>query len=223
MDKLINSFYHNPFLSQIFPTLVYCLKKELRDCKSVLDIGCGPNSPLQYCQNIESSIGVEPFKPYLEESKKRGIHTQYLDKKAEELSFPDNSFDAVIMIEVLEHLKKKHGREVLKRAERWARRKVIVSTPNGYLPQRNIDKSPFQSHRSGWTVREMEKLEYRVYGLAGWKFLRGENPSKTVDQEGDFLVTIRFPPQIFWFIISGLTQAVTYYFPTSAFELFCVK
>ena len=223
LNNLINHFYHNKFLSQLFHTVVYCLQKELEDCESVLDIGCGPSSPLQYCKNIKYSVGVEPFKPYLEKSKKKKIHTKYINKRIEELDFPENSFDAVIMIEVLEHLPKKVGYEILKKAQKWARKKVIVSTPNGYLPQKSIDRNPLQTHRSGWAVEEMKNLSYKAYGMAGWKFLRRENISEKVSQEGDIFATIRFRPKSFWLITSELTQAVVYYFPTLAFEVFYVS
>jgi len=81
LDDLINRFYYNKFFSRIFHTTVYCLKRELKDCQSVLDLGCGPSSPLQYCQNIKYSVGVEAYKPYLAESKRRKIHSKYLNKK----------------------------------------------------------------------------------------------------------------------------------------------
>ena len=68
--NLVSSIYHNKLFETIFPTHVYVLKQELKDCESVLDLGCGPDSPLQYCSNVQHSVGVEAFQPYLEESKK---------------------------------------------------------------------------------------------------------------------------------------------------------
>ena len=69
--NLISSIYHNKLFETIFPTHVYVLKKELKDCQLVLDLGCGPDSPLQYCTNIKHSIGVEAFQPYLDVSQKK--------------------------------------------------------------------------------------------------------------------------------------------------------
>ena len=69
--NLVSSIYHNKIFETIFPTHVYVLKKELKDCQSVLDLGCGPDSPLQYCTNIKHSIGVEAFQPYLDVSQKK--------------------------------------------------------------------------------------------------------------------------------------------------------
>ena len=108
--------YQNKFVASIVHTLVNELQKELKDCETVLDLGCGPSSPIQYCKNIKYSVGVEAFQPYLEKSKQNKIHSEYLEKKIEDLDFPENSFDAVIMIEVLEHLPKETGKEVLKKS-----------------------------------------------------------------------------------------------------------
>ena len=69
--NLVSTIYHNELTEAIFPTLVSVLKEELKDCESVLDLGCGPNSPLQYCTNIKHSVGVEAFQPYLEKTQEK--------------------------------------------------------------------------------------------------------------------------------------------------------
>jgi len=222
LEGIIKHLYHHPIISRIFHTLVYCLKRELRDCDSVLDLGCGPNSPIKYCR-VKYSVGVDVFRPYIEESKKKKIHNKYILKDITRINFKPKSFDAVIMIDVLEHLEKEQGRKLLKKAEKWAKKKVIVSTPNGFISQKAIDKNSFQAHLAGWTPEEMRELGYKGYGMAGWKFLRRENISEKVNQEGDIFSTIRFRPKSFWLIISELTQAITYFFPKLAFEVFYVK
>ncbi len=221
MKKLIDKIYHSRFFSSIFRTTVYCLKRELRECESVLDLGCGPSSPLQYCKNIKYSVGVETFRPYLEESKKRKIHTEYIEKRVEEVDSPENSFDAVILIEVLEHLSEEKGYEILKKAEKWAKKKIIISTPNGFLPQKALEGNPFQRHLSGWSIETMEKRGFRCRGLSGLKWLRREAPLEGTGN--DFMASVRLKPRFFWFITATLSQLLTYRFPKYAFEIFCVK
>lgn len=221
MKGIINQFHQSRFLGKIFHTLDYCLQKELKNCQSVLDLGCGPSSPIQYCKNITYSVGVEAFKPYLEQSKRRRIHTKYLNKKIEAVDFPEGSFDAVIMIEVLEHLPEKTALLMLKEAEKWTKRKVIVSSPNGFIPQKAVDNNPFQKHLSGWSFKKMQALGYESRGLAGLKFLRQEVENESM---GDDLTTsIRFWPRPFWFVVATLSQLITYFVPELAFELFSVK
>ncbi len=221
MKKIIDRIYHNRVFAWLFPTTIFCLRKNLKDCESVLDLGCGSSSPVQFCRDIKQSVGVEAFAPYLEESKKRKIHTEYVGKKVEEVDFPRKSFDAVIMVEVLEHLPKESGYAMLKKAEKWARKKVIVSTPNGFLPQRERDNNILQKHLSGWGLNEMKNLGFECFGLSGLKSLRREAPIFV--EWNDFMASIRKIPTFFWFIIATLSQTFTYYFPKSAFEIFCVK
>ena len=223
MKNVINKIYHNQFFSWLFPTTVYCLRKSLRDCESVLDLGCGPSSPLQYCENIKYSVGVEIFRPYLGESKKRKIHNEYIEKKIEEIEFPEKSFDAVIMIEVLEHLSQDAGYSMLKKAEKWARKKIIVSTPNGFLPQGERDENLFQRHLSGWRLGAMGNMGYVCWGLACFRWLHKENLLKKGAADYSFLDSIRLRPKLFWFLVATLSQFLTYRFPRYAFELFCVK
>ncbi len=221
MKNIINLFYRFKALGAIFHTLDYCLQRELKDCESVLDLGCGPSSPLQYCRNIKYSIGVEVFTPYLEESKKRNIHTKYIDKKIEEIDFAENSFDAVMMIEVLEHLPENLGYEVLKKAEKWAKKKVIISSPNGFVPQKEVDNNLWQKHLSGWDYKKLKNLGFKVNGLAGLKCLRRE--VKNNIKENNLMNSIRFWPKPFWFIVAALSQLATFFIPQLAFGLFAVK
>ncbi len=221
MKELIRKLYHNEIISGLLHTLVHELQRELKDCETVLDLGCGPSSPIQHCKNVKHSVGVEIFGPYLEESKSKGIHSEYLQKKISELNFPEDSFDAVIMIEVLEHLPKETGEDILKKAERWARKKIIISSPNGFIAQKAVDGNQFQKHLSGWDYREMKSRDFKVRGLAGPKVLRQEVQNDTM---GDNLLTsIKYRPQPLWFLIAGFSQLFTYYLPEYSFELFSVK
>ncbi|MCX6812235.1 MAG: class I SAM-dependent methyltransferase [Candidatus Berkelbacteria bacterium] len=221
MKKLIAKLYHNRIINSFFPTVVYCLRRELKDCRSVLDLGCGPSSPLQFCQNVKESVGVEIFDRYLAESKAKKIHSRYLKKKIEDLDFPENSFDAVIMIEVLEHLPSPVGRKIIKLAEKWAKKKVIITSPNGFIKQKAVDNNPWQKHLSGWDFAKMKSLGFKSHGLAGVKFLRQEVENDTMGD--DLTSSIRLKPRTFWFIIASLSQFFTYRFPAGAFELFSVK
>jgi len=218
---VIKKIYSLKIFGKLFHTLIYCLEKELSDCKSVLDLGCGPSSPLKYCKNIMFSVGVEAFAPYLERSQKNKVHTKYINGKIENLEFPEKSFDAVIMIEVLEHLSQETGLKIIKKAEKWARKKIIVSTPNGFINQKEIDKNILQKHLSGWDYQKMKKLGFKIMGLAGLKVLRTEVQNETMGN--DLTTSIKFKPKIFWFIVASLSQLLTYYFPSLAFELFSVK
>jgi len=225
MKKIINKLHKSKFLGKIIHTLDYCLQNELKNCETVLDLGCGPSSPLQYCKNIKRSVGVEAFAPYLEQSKKKKIHSEYLDQKIEDLDFPENSFDAVIMIEVLEHLPEEIGIEILKKAEKWARKKVVVSSPNGYFPMEAVDGNLFQRHLSGWNSEKFKKMGFKCYGVSGVKFfyLKKNAVHSLISEDGNIFSNIRFKPKQLFYSINGFVQIFSYFFPTVAFGLFAVK
>ncbi len=201
----------------------YCLQKELVNCKTVLDLGCGPSSPLKNIKNIEYSVGVELFKPYLDISQKQNIHTKYLQKNILNLNFKPKSFDAVILIEVLEHLSKKNGLKILKLAQKWASKKVILSTPNNYFPMDLVDNNKYQKHLSGWSITELKKNGFKVYGVSGLKIFY--KPSNNVDSliNGKFYQNIKFYPRPFFYAINALFQILNYYSPKYSFGLFAVK
>jgi len=195
-----------------FPPVTEYIKKELAGCDTVLDLGCGRgfDSPLEGMP-LSYTLGVDIFEPYLEECRQRKIHSGYIRADIREVEFKDGSFDAVLMLEVLEHFTKEEGRLLLDKCARWARRKVIISTPNGYTRLDEFDNNPFQKHISGWSVEELRHLGFSVRGLLGWKNLRG------------YRAGLRYRPTLLWQVISDLTQKVTYYYPGLSSRLLAVK
>jgi len=205
----MRAFYKKAASAGITHYLAYYLDKELDGCSSVLDLGCGTSSWLRVC-SIPYSVGVDAFEPSLKESKGKRLHTQYIMADVRSVEFKAGSFDAVIAFEVIEHLTKEEGHKLLIDMERWARNKVIISTPNGYVPLNPLD-NPFQRHMSGWNIAELRQLGFKVKGACGWRVLW--------NNEG----RIRFRPEIVWQTITSLTSIVLYNFPQLSFDLFCVK
>lgn len=225
VKKIINRLHKSKFFGAIFHTLDHCLQKELKDCESVLDLGCGPSSPLQYCKNIKHSVGVEAFEPYLREAQKNRTHTEFLAKKIEELDFPERSFDAIILIEVLEHLPEQAGLEIIKKAEKWAKKKVIISTPNGYFPMGEVDGNIFQKHLSGWSVSKLEQLGFKCHGVSGAKFLylKENAVHSLINQEDNIFSNMRFRPKKLFYLINSGLQIITHFFPKNGLWLVCRK
>jgi hypothetical protein len=186
----------------------------LDDCSSLLDIGCGHASPVRrFSGRLERTAGVDLFEPYLERSRAAGIHSEYHRIGALEIEsrFGPASFDCVVALDLIEHLEKADGLRLLEAMERVARRRVIVFTPNGFVPQAGYDDNPYQAHRSGWTVNEMRGLGYRSWGVNGWKALRGERAEP------------RWRPRRLWGTLALWTQPLVERRPERAFHLLCVK
>jgi 2-polyprenyl-3-methyl-5-hydroxy-6-metoxy-1,4-benzoquinol methylase len=149
-------------------------------CASLLDVGCGTSSPLRLLRFSGKTVGIDSFPPAIEASKRAGIHHEYICGQIENIQVPAKSFDAVIALELIEHLPKERGPAFLADLERIARRIVIISTPNGYVPQGPIAGNPFQEHLCGWNVDELQSRGYAINGILGLKTLRGAEAKLTV-------------------------------------------
>lgn len=189
------------------------LERELADMDTVLDVGCGSWSPLENIKRNFHSVGVDIHSPSIKEIKKLKIHNEYKigDVLTINKLFKKKSFDAVIALDVVEHFAKKEGNHLIDQMESLATKKVIIVTPYGFTKQTPYDGNPYQEHKSGWYINEFKKRGYRVYGMRGFRFIRGE------------YATIRYKPWIFWGIVATLSQLFTYFIPSMAYQIFAVK
>jgi len=190
------------------------LEQAVGDADSLLEVGCGDNSPLAwFTRKPAQSVGVDLFEPALERSREAGIHSEYrcLDVLDIGAHFAPDSIDAVVAFDLIEHLTEPDGLRLLEQMERIARKRVVVFTPNGWLQQGEYGGNPWQVHQSGWSAERMQELGYTVRGLSGLRWLRGE------------YATPRWRPHQLWKLVSAGTQPIAYRYPRLAFQILCVK
>lgn len=208
MKKALKKIY-----LKIFPDYARELEKAVGDCKTLLDVGCGSDSPIQSFSHKLHCVGVDGFAPSLEKSKSRGIHDEYRQIDVMDIGkeFEADSLDCVLASDLIEHLTKEDGYKLMDMIEKIAAKKVIIFTPNGFLPQGEYDDNPMQVHISGWSVEEMQKAGYEVIGINGWKSLRKE------------YAEFKYKPRYFWWLLSDITQYFVRSRPHKAFQIMCVK
>ncbi len=198
------------FTLRLTHPLEYLIIRELSGLNSVLDLGCGKHSMVPVIPTWIYTVGVEIFEPYYKAAVESKRHTLYINHDILTVNFPEKSFDAVVLLDVLEHLPKEKGEALLEKIEKIARHKVVIFTPNGFLPQDDFDENPYMDHCSGWTAAEFKTRGYHVFGVRGFKSMyKGEDHEH---EDGHAHATI-----------VDFGQIITYHFPEQAFQLFCVK
>jgi len=190
--------------------LIPFLRKELNNARVILDVGCGPSSPLRLAARNSYIVGLDYFTPYIKVSKKKAIHNDYVLADARYLPFRSKSFNCAIAMEVIEHMDKCGGIKMIEEMKGVAK-KIILTTPNGFLPLYADPQSlnPEERHISGWVVSDFKKLRFKVFGLGGLRiFWRAEKGKLTLK-----------PPKILSTYLYKLSEPFTYYLSSLAFRL----
>ncbi len=145
------------------------MRKNIFKTNVLLDVGCGVRPEIFFEPVVH--ICVEPFKQY------RDIIKPYFPNKSYAIfiktdaltairNFDDNSVDSVFMFDLIEHLDKNDGLELIKEADRVARKQIVIFTPLGFYPMSFPEKTKdawglngnaVQEHKSGWTPSDFDK------------------------------------------------------------------
>jgi SAM-dependent methyltransferase len=209
--RKIDKFIFSSFIDEYYSLLDRELDGQI---ESVLDVGCGDSSKMQrFARRLKYSVGVDNFEPRLLQGASASVYREYKKLNILDIGkhFEPRSFDCVMALDVIEHLKKEDGYRLLEMMERIARKKVLIFTPNGFLEQQAYDGNPLQVHLSGWDVDEMQSRGYRIVGVNGIKILRGDR------------TRIKWWPEFFWFRVSLISQLLVRQKPRWAFQILCVK
>ena len=193
--------------------LITLLEEHLNGSQTVLDLGCGTAPYVGECAGVEKVIGVDACYESCRSAQTSSKYARVVQSVLPELPFRERSVDCVTMLQVVEHLPKETASTLIAGAERLARRKIIITTPNGFVEQDGFDGNPFQKHLSGWTIADFEQRGYRVWGLEGLKIARKK-------QKAEML-----PPQRILSLITsfGIFESYIKSRPQSAFQLMAVK
>lgn len=136
--------------------------------KTVLDIGCG-RTPQILVEMPERHLCVDPYQPSLD-----SLGGRYETRCADALTILNavqpGEFEAIMLLDVIEHMPKEMGRQVIMLAAQKAARVVVLFTPLGFVHQ---DEDDYHHeghwheglrHVCGWTPDEFE---------GAWLFAKG--------------------------------------------------
>lgn len=116
--------------------------------------------------------GVEIFQKYTELDHNKEIYNNiYVGDMVEVL--PDlPKYDLIIAMDVIEHVSKEEGEELLFNLAHTARKAVIINVPTGnWLGNKVVANNPAEAHQAIWTKEDLEKYgkNFRSYDLFPWE------------------------------------------------------
>jgi SAM-dependent methyltransferase len=186
-----------------------------KNAESVLDVGCGRGEPMRFINGARGryTVGLDIFKPYLKECKRNEIHDDYVLCDIGKLPLTERSFDVVLCMEVIEHLKRLHGEQLVESLEKTARKQIVITAPVGKYKQSAYEGNSHQEHESIWSSMEFGRLGYKVRGVGIRNFGGEEGLVSHLPKWWRFLT------HMIW-VLMGL---FTYYCPTMAGHIVCTK
>ncbi|AGG05846.1 MULTISPECIES: class I SAM-dependent methyltransferase [Dehalococcoides] len=134
--------------------------------ESLLDIGCGGGEAMLFLNRRKSfkTCGVDINPILIAEAKNKSSHHQYFCRDILNLNLADKSYDTVICLELIEHLPKDEGLNLILRLEKIARKRVILSTPVGFSRVEGNHNEDGSAHQCGYLPFELKEMGYLVRG-----------------------------------------------------------
>lgn len=139
--------------------------------KKVLDIGCGYGKYglllREYVGNFEKLDAVEIEKSYITDIQRAIYDTLYqcdvLDLNPEIFE----GYDLCLMIDVIEHLEKKSGKDLIERIPSY----IVIATPLDFFENpKNLPNS--EKHLSLWTLEDFGERVERDESMLGGLIVR---------------------------------------------------
>lgn len=143
--------------------------KGLIEVDTVLDVGAGIR-PMQWYKP-KRHVCLEPHQPYASVLDGNGYNVHQGTAWAY-LSMTNEMWDAIYFLDVIEHMNKTVGRNVLVLAAEKAKTQVIVYAPFGFVEQEGdawgMGGEHWQAHRSGWMPEDFEGWDIERNGKEGF-------------------------------------------------------
>lgn len=141
--------------------------RALKPVERLVDIGCG----IQPYTGVKATTHIccEPYKEYVDILKVRYPQLIPLNMGWEEATkyIPHKSVDTVILVDVIEHLEKEIGMDLLVKTLPLVKQQFAIFTPLGFFEQTHPDGidawglhgGDWQTHRSGWLPEDFPESE----------------------------------------------------------------
>lgn len=113
------------------------IKKEIDSNDTILSLGCGIFWDIEGIVNNDNMYGIDIYEPYVKHLNEKGYNVKQGD--ITKINFDNNSYDIVLMLDVLEHLEYLDAINMIEKAKKTAIKKVIVYTPSTFFDNEHTD------------------------------------------------------------------------------------
>lgn len=200
---------------------MWILRKSIGEAKTILDLGCGDGNLMAVvAQGKKWEItGADIHAGSLKKTKEKGLYKDLIRgdilQVVKKLTKADKKYDVVFFSQVIEHIPRKMGEQILDTFEKLAQKRIIVGTPKGFMhqPEEFLGNNPHQVHQSGWEEEDFRKRGYRVFGI-GFEPIWSEHGLGRTKNKPFFVI---------YTLIGYLLSPLVYYFPYFAAGLLCIK
>lgn len=191
------------------------LRRDLADCESILELGCGSSSPLLRIGLGQNTDAVDIFQPYIDMHNERHDYNRCSLANILEIDYTAlyGKYDAVVICDVLEHLPKDKVKEIglFEAIEKVARKRVILFTPNSFVENELVDDDLYQAHVSAWWPEDYRRRGYKVIGSTGVRWLLGVGSLP------------EYRPHLLFQLLALVAQPLMYRYPQIAWHSYAVK
>ncbi len=178
--------------------------------RSILDVGCGLgvygmlcrihldlyhdaefykklDGSLPWNTRIEGIEGCSTYTPFIPAWAYDQIHTGNALEVVP--TMPDNRYDLVLILAMIEHLDYEEGRQLLEHLKRISKA-IILSVPKNWQAQ-EITGYPLETHRSHWTEQDLREVGFTRFlpHWGAWLAIYGIPPQHTLNADASDDVT----------------------------------
>lgn len=201
---------------------MWLLRQSLGNPKTILDLGCGDGNLMELLSEGKSwkVTGVDIHTKNVKVASQRSLFTKVFKediiKFVKKQVLKKKKYDVVFCSQVIEHIDRKEGEELLTLVDSIARQRVIIGTPREFMeqPHTYLGDNPHQVHKSGWLEEDFRKSGYKVFGI-GFSPLWSET--------GLIRINNNRVLTSFFLAISFLLSPIVYFIPKIAAGILCIK
>ncbi len=137
-------------------------RKYIKD-KKILDIGCWTGQFEQLIlKDAKEVVAIDPGKEAIQYAKKRLPKVKFITGTLDTVALQKNSFDVVLLLDVIEHLPENTEVETLKKIYSLLKQKgyLIITTPNNHLLSVLLDPAFYLIGHRHYSKNKLKNMLY---------------------------------------------------------------